>query len=644
MSHDHDHDSPPVGCCDHPRRQGFFSLFAEPILCFVLLMAGWFVSRHGSQNQALSYLALALYGVSYVAGGTQIAWSSLASLFRGRVTIDLLMVSAVVGSAVLGEWIEGGLLLVLFSLSHSLESYILDRTRRAISSLMDLAPDEATLLEDGVERRVPVAELQVGQTVVVGPSERIPVDGEIVVGSSSIDQSPMTGESIPVDKGPGDEVFSGTLNQQGLLQITVSRPATDTMLARMVRRVEQAQSERATSQRFTEWFGERYTWGVLVLTAIAFFGFSQTGLSWGDSFLRAMTVLVVASPCAVVISIPSAILAAVAGAARKGILFKGGVHLENAAGLKTFAFDKTGTLTVGRPQVVAVMTVSGVSEDDLLAKAAAVESHSEHPLARAIREQAVERGLTIPEAIDVTARVGSGIDGTVDGRQVRIQKFREGNATPELEEAIKAHRERGHMVMVVEVDGQPMGALAMTDAVRPSALPALGRLRRLGIEPLTMLTGDHPAVARSLAADLEIQYMAELLPEDKIERLKQLQQQYGSIGMIGDGMNDAPALATADVGYSLGGAGTDVALESADVVLMGENLHRLPDSIELARATQAIIRQNLTIAFFVMGSLLLISLVYPLPLPLAVLGHEGSTLVVILNGLRMFWYRPSGAG
>jgi Cd2+/Zn2+-exporting ATPase len=644
VSHDHDHDSPQAGCCDHSRRQGFFSLFAEPILCFLLLMAGWSIARLGSQNESPSYFAIAFFAAAYVAGGTQIARSSLASLLRGRVTIDLLMVSAVVGSAILGEWLDGGLLLVLFSLSHSLESYILDRTRRAISSLMDLAPDEATLLEDGVERRVPVAELQVGQTVVVGPSERIPVDGEIVVGSSSIDQSPMTGESIPVDKGPGDEVFSGTLNQQGLLQITVSRPATDTMLARMVRRVEQAQSERATSQRFTEWFGERYTWGVLALTALAFIGFSQAGLSWGDSFLRAMTVLVVASPCAVVISIPSAILAAVAGAARKGILFKGGIHLENAAALKTFAFDKTGTLTIGRPKVVAVMTVSGVSEDDLLAKAAAVESHSEHPLARAIREQAVERRLTIPEATVVTARVGSGIDGTVDGRQVRIQKFREGNATVELEEAIKGHRQRGHMVMVVEVDGLPIGAIAMTDAVRPTALSALERLRQLGVEPLTMLTGDHPEVARSLAADLEIQYMAELLPEDKIERLKQLQQQHGPIGMIGDGMNDAPALATADVGYSLGGAGTDVALESADVVLMGENLHRLPDSIELARATQSIIRQNLTIAFFVMGSLLLTSLVYPLPLPLAVLGHEGSTLVVILNGLRMFWYRPSGAG
>ena len=538
----------------------------------------------------------------------------------------------------------GAVLLFLFSLSHALEHFILGRTRGAIASLMKLTPDEAIVVRDGQEQTVSLEQLVVGDRVIVPPSGRIPVDGVVRDGRTAVDQSPMTGESIPVEKQVGDSVLAGTLNQQGLIQVEVTRVGGETTLARMVRLVEQAQSERADSQQFTDWFGQRYTVVVLLGTVVVFL-IGRYG--YQDSFRlavhRAMTALVVASPCAVVISIPAAILSAIASAARGGVLFKGGSHLERTARLRVMAFDKTGTLTIGRPGLTSILTAPGVSELELLAEAAALEEHSEHPLARAVIEAAAAaRGASPFTADAVEAVIGHGVVGTVHGERRRVGKlswFHESGTRIDEELARRAAllQAEGHTLIGVADDAHVLGLLAVSDPMRPTAAIAIQQLRELGLEPLVMLSGDHPAVVARMAGLLGLEGEGRLLPEDKLKRLDALKQ-HGPIGMIGDGMNDAPSLAAADVGFSLGGAGTDVALETADVVLMADDLQRLPYAIALARATQRIIRQNLVIAFGVMIGLLITTFITVLPLPLAVLGHEGSTVLVILNGVRLLWF------
>ena len=559
------------------------------------------------------------------------------------MNIDLLMILAAVGAAALGDWPEGAVLLFLFSLSHALEHFILGRTRGAIASLMKLTPDEAIVVRDGQQQTVSLEQLVVGDRVIVPPSGRIPVDGVVRDGRTAVDQSPMTGESIPVEKQVGDSVLAGTLNQQGLIQVEVTRVGGETTLARMVRLVEQAQSERADSQQFTDWFGQRYTVVVLLGTVVVFL----LGLyGYQDSFrlaaYRAMTALVVASPCAVVISIPAAILSAIASAARGGVLFKGGSHLERTARLRVMAFDKTGTLTIGRPGLTSILTAPGVSELKLLAEAAALEEHSEHPLARAVIEAAAARGASPFTADAVEAVIGHGVVGTVHGERRRVGKlswFHESGTRIDEELARRAAllQAEGHTLIGVADDAHVLGLLAVSDPLRPTAAIAIQQLRELGLAPLVMLSGDHPAVVARMAGLLGLEGEGSLLPEDKLKRLDALKQ-HGPIGMIGDGMNDAPSLAAADVGFSLGGAGTDVALETADVVLMADDLQRLPYAIALARATQRIIRQNLVIAFGVMIGLLITTFITVLPLPLAVLGHEGSTVLVILNGVRLLWF------
>lgn len=593
---------------------------------------------------------LLIYVAAYLAGGWHSFWHAVGDLQRKRINIDLLMIAAALGSASLGHWADGAALLFLFSLSHALESIILGRTRRAISDLMKLTPEEAVRLRDGVEERVPVSILQPGDLVLVHPGERIPADGAVQTGSTSVDESPVNGESIPVDKVEGDHVFAGTLNQQGVVQVTVLRPARQSTLARMVELVERAQSERASTQQFTEWFGERYSILVLAMAGLTCLGgVWLISEPWTASFTRAMTVLVVASPCAVVISIPAAILAGITSAARGGVLFKGGSALERAATLKGLAFDKTGTLTRGRPQVVAVLPANDISEDRLLTVAGALECHSEHPLAKAIVQAAQDRQLPFNPAEQVEAVTGVGVVGRIDGEEFHIGKLTwlqkkheqlHESTVPGLDAAIA----RGQTVVGVVRDGdqpQVLGAFAIADTLRSSARPCLAELRQLGIRELIMLTGDAEPVARELGRVLDLGYQAALLPEDKLRTLRQLRERVGPVGMIGDGMNDAPSLAAADLGFSLGGAGTDVALETADVVILADDLRRLPYAIALARKTQRIIRQNLVLSFGVMLGLLLTTFITYLPLPLAVLGHEGSTILVILNGLRLLWFpRP----
>jgi Cd2+/Zn2+-exporting ATPase len=492
-------------------------------VCLVSALAAWFGQNTGVLSPSV---AVALYVVAYFAGGVDATRRALVELRNGSLNVDLLMVLAAAGAASVGEWPEGATLLFLFSLSNTLESFVLGRTRRAIQGLMKLSPDEATVRradETGTPRemRVPVETLLEGETIIVRPGERIAADGEILAGQSSIDQSAMTGESVPVEKARGDNVFAGTLNGSGVLEVEVTHVAGESTLSRIVRMVEEAQDEKAPAQEFTDWFGSRYTVAVIVAAMLAIsIPTLLLGEAFGTAFYRAMTLLVVASPCAVVISIPAALMAAIAGAARGGVLFKGGAHLEETARLRAIAFDKTGTLTVGRPRLVA-----------------------------------------------------------------------------------------------------------------------LQKLRVLGLEHITMLTGDAESVAAKIAGELGISYRAGLMPGDKLDAVKELHEQYGHVGMAGDGINDAPSLAAADLGISLGGAGTDVALETADVVLMSDDLHHLPYAIALARQTRRIILQNLVFAFGMMALLVAGTFFASLRLPLAVLGHEGSTVLVILNGLRLLTFR-----
>ena len=594
----------------------------------------------GSSGNPLHRFAIWAYIASYLAGGWHATWIALLDLRHGKANIDLLMVIAAVGSAMLGEWWEGAVLLFLFSLSHALEAFILGRTRTAIASLMELAPDEATRIRDGHEELVPVDILMPGDRIIVRPSERIAADGVVREGVSSVDQAIMTGESMPVDKQPGDGVFSGTLNQHGVLTVEVTRTAGETTLARMVKLVEQAQSERATTQQFSTWFGQRYTWVVLGLAAVSYlwFHFGTSAGLW-EAFSRSMTILVVASPCAVVISIPSAILTAITAAARNGVLFKGGLHIERTASLEAMAFDKTGTLTIGKPQLVQAEPARGVSDGELLAWAAAIEAHSEHPLAEAIVRGAQVAASKCRRLSNVRAVVGSGIQGSVNGATVLVGKpewISEvcGVPDPALQ-AIETARSAGQTVMAVAADTRFAGWLAVADTLRDTAAQAVNELREMGLEPLLMLSGDNARVAGHLAGQLNLNYQADLQPGDKFVILKGMMNKQRKTGMIGDGTNDAPALATATVGFTLGGAGSDVALETADVVLMSDDLRRLPYAIRLARRTTHILRQNLCLAFGVMFVLLAASLWTAVPLPQAVFGHEGSTVLVILNGLRL---------
>jgi Cd2+/Zn2+-exporting ATPase len=594
----------------------------------------------GSNSYEPWYVLLA-YAISFIAGGGRTLWEALSDLIHGEVNIDLLMILAAVGAAMLGDWPEGAVLLFLFSLSHALEHLIMGRTRGAITALMKLTPDEATVIRQGQQQTIPVGQLVVGDRIVVRPSERIPADGVVLEGHTVVDQSPMTGESIPVERQVGDPVLAGTMNQHGAIEVEVSRVASETTLARMVDMVESAQSERAVSQQFTEWFGQKYTWIVLVGTAVVYLiGVYVLGDSVHSSFHRAMTALVAASPCAVVISIPSAILSAIASAARGGVLFKGGSHLEQTALLQAMAFDKTGTLTIGQPQLNGIYTAAGVSETELLTVAAGLESLSEHPLARAVTEAARVRGITIPDADDVEAVIGHGVFGLVNGQRRWVGKLSWFEDTgipcdPGLSQQATGLQSIGNTLIGVADEHRVLGILAVSDTLRPTAALAIQELRAMGMKSLRILSGDHQSVVTHIANQLGMEGEGQLLPDQKLQRLAIIKKEIGPVGMIGDGINDAPSLAGASVGFSLGGAGTDVALETADVVLMADDLRRLPYAIALARKSQQIVRQNLILAFGTMATLLLLTFVIVLPLPVAVLGHEGSTVIVILNGLRM---------
>ena len=599
-------------------------------------------------------LSWAGYGVAYVFGGWYGLNGAVETLRHRAVDIDLLMIVAALGALSIGAPFEGAMLLFLFSLSNTLQHYAIGRSRRAIESLVEMRPDEAQVLRDGAEVTVPIDDVAVGDVFVVRPGDRIPLDGVVTSGEGTVDQASLTGESVPVPKERGDEVFGGTINESGSLEIEVTRQAHESAITRLITMVEEAQSEKAPTQRLIDRLEQPYVLGVFALTIAAIAIPLALGNEFTGTFYRAMTLMVAASPCAVIISTPAADLSAIASGGRQGVLFKGGEHVEAAANIDAIAFDKTGTLTQGDTQLTDVVVRDGVvTDDELLSLAAAVQARSEHHLARATVTAAEAESLNVPSGRRFQSVAGKGVradvdDGTVhignrsyfetvlgdapiDGLEPGLERLRTLEA--EGKTSVLVARERGSDVTV-------LGWLAFTDTVRPGATEMIDDLRSLGVEHIVMLTGDNERVAQRIADEVGIdEVQAELLPEEKVATIEDLVGRYENVAMVGDGVNDAPALATATLGIAMGGAGTDVALETADVVLMGDDLSRIPYVLGLGRKTRRTLTVNLAIAFGAIALMVGTILLRGIPLPLAVVGHEGSTVLVSLNGLRLLGYR-----
>ena len=650
-------------------RQWLSPLRAQAI-CVGITFAAMFAGLLTSQTQLPAWLPSLFYLIAYVAGGIFGVQTSVESLRQRRVDVDLLMVLAALGAAVLGAPFEGAMLLFLFSLSNLLQDYALGRTRSAIQALMKLRPDQALLKvgQDAILR--PIESLRIGDHILVRPGERVPLDGVVVEGESTVDESTLTGESMPVAKKAGAPVFAGTINQSGSLEVRVTKLAHESTIARLIKLVEEAQSEKAPTERFLDKFEQIYAMGVIGLTLLlAGMPPLLFGVPFADAAYRAITVMVVASPCALVISTPAAILSAIANGARRGILFKGGAHLEEAARLEVIAFDKTGTLTMGKPAVTDVTIIPLTAfayatasravrrdqENILLALAAAVESKSEHPLARAIVETARHRGLTIPSATNFASTPGQGVRAHVvfmGGMDIAVGSLRyfDGVRLHGLERAMcemeRLQYEGKTAVLVAKLRANTsavvLGVIAVADVLRPSAPQVVERLHRLGIRRVVMLTGDNERVARAVARQAGVdEFHADLLPQDKVAIIKRLRTADGRpchVAMVGDGVNDAPALASASLGIAMGAAGTDVALETADVVLMSDDLRQIAYAIALSRQTRRVVIQNLIFAITVIAVLVAVALGLQLPLPLGVVGHEGSTVIVVLNGLRLLLF------
>ncbi|MBI3957282.1 MAG: cadmium-translocating P-type ATPase [Chloroflexi bacterium] len=637
-------------------------------ITLIALLVGWL---GGSVTGALPGWAVTLAAlVAFGAGGVTGTREAIADALKWELNIDFLMVTAALGAAFIGEWEEGALLLFLFTLSGALEGFAIDRTRKAIEGLVELRPETAWLRRGDDLIETPVDDLQPGDVVIVKPGERLPVDGVVVRGTSTCDQSPITGESVPVYKEPGSDVFSATINGSGALDVRVTKPASESTLSKIIQLVQEAQEDAAPTQRLIDRFSQPYTLTVIGATLLAMlipwlFGNEP----FDDTLYRAMTLLVVASPCALIISTPASILSAIAAAARGGVLFKGGAYLEKAAAIDVLAFDKTGTLTYGRPELTDVRPLNDYSPEDVVRIAAGAESLSEHPIALAILNRARKLELEIDEPQEFRAIAGHGIQAIYRrGDQQEIIYI--GNDKLFMSEAMdlspairmigRSLQKQGKTAMLVvrrstvgdtlgdDRDWEVVGYLAVADTLRENAAESIEALRTAGVSKMAMLTGDNRSVAEAIAKQVGLadeDVYAELLPEQKVEIVRRLAQEY-RVAMVGDGVNDAPALATASVGIAMGAVGTDVALETADIVLMSDDLSRLPFVIGLSRKAEGIVRQNLIFSLGVMLTLILLTIVAPLivpgfrlPLPLGVVGHEGSTLIVVTNGLRMLAVR-----
>lgn len=609
----------------------------------VLLLAGFLLERRNTE----SALAIALYVGGYVFGAFDLVRHTAAGIRKGQFAfnIDLLMLMAALGAAVLGEWAEGAFLLFLFSLAHALEHYALGRARDSIRALADLAPSMANVERGGRIEQVPVAELKPGARVVVKPGERISVDGRIVNGRSAVNQAPITGESVPVDKDEGDDVFAGTVNGEGVLTIETVKAVGDRTLDRVIALVEQAQTQKAATQVFTDRFERVFVPCVLVGTLLVIvvpplFGFRE----WSTSVYRGMALLVASSPCALALGTPATVLAGVAQAARRGVLIKGGMHLENLGTIRAIALDKTGTLTIGRPEVTDVVPAPSVEVGALLRVAAAVERVSQHPLAAAVVRYADANNVQLVPAEGVENVTGRGIRAMVEGGKVEIgnhRLFSDANVAvpPEVIETVTRLQQTGRSVMIARQDQRWLGVLGLADRPREGVRAVLDRLRQVGLQRIVMLTGDHQAVGEAIGKEVGIdEVMGGLLPEDKVTAMQALLDTHDRVAMVGDGVNDAPALAVATVGIAMGAAGTATALETADVALMADDLGRLPFAIGLSRKARGIIRQNLYLSLAVIAVLIVATTTGVFGIGPAVLVHEGSTLLVIGNALRLLTY------
>ncbi|SFX51088.1 Cd2+/Zn2+-exporting ATPase [Thermoactinomyces sp. DSM 45891] len=615
------------------------------LFSLVLLLLGALSSSTFGEKEVLTIL---LYIGSIVIGGWKLFLSGLKNLARLQFDMKVLMTIAILGAAAIGEWSEGATVVILFAISESLERYSMERARKSIRSLMEIAPKQATIRRNGKEITLSVDEIQVGDLMLVKPGQKIPMDGIISLGSSYVNQAPITGESIPVSKDIGDDVFAGTINQEGYLEIQVTKRVKDTTLSKIVHLVEEAQAERAPAQAFVDRFARYYTPAIMLLALlIAVLPPLFVG-GWSEWIYRALALLVVGCPCALVISTPVAIVTAIGNAARHGVLIKGGIHLETAGSIDTIAFDKTGTLTKGTPTVTHFEMLSEAeTKETLLDIAYALEKNSQHPIAAAISRYAQEHGGKVKkQVVAFTSVTGKGVEGRVGETLYRLGKpsyIAESltNALPNpVQQAVEHQQAKGQTVMLLTADLKVLALFAVQDEIRSNSADVIDQLHRVGIRQTVMLTGDNQATAQVIGKQLGIsQIQAELLPEDKLARIQVLRNQGAKVAMVGDGINDAPALATANLGIAMGGAGTDTALETADIALMGDDLQKIPFTIRLSRKALRVIKQNISFAFGL--KLLALLLIIPgyLTLWMAVFADLGGTLLVTANALRLLKVR-----
>lgn len=643
--HDHDHA--------HGGVFGEKSELIFAILSGFLLLSGWLLEIF---TDSPDWISFACYLGAFFFGGFYTVREAIDSVRVRRLEIDSLMIVAAAGAAVLGEWAEGALLLFLFSIGHALEGYAMGKARQAIEALAELAPKTAIVRRDGLEQEIPIEAVQIRDIAIVKPNERIPSDGFVIKGKSGVNQAPVTGESMPVDKEPvkdpelamrspdklksENRVFAGTINGSGALEIQVTKLSKDTTLARVMQMVNEAETQKSPTQRFTDKFERIFVPSVLGLVGLLLLAGFFINEPFSTTFYRAMAVLVAASPCALAIATPSAVLSGVARAGRSGVLIKGGAPLENLGTLNAIAFDKTGTLTEGKPRVTDVIPYEGASEEELLITAVAVEKLSDHPLAEAVIRFGEERlgEKPIPQAQDVESITGFGIKAVLEGRKVMIGKEDLFKLPQALEAILAGLREKGCTAMIVHKEDRFLGVIGLMDVPRESAKAVIKEIHQLGIRKMMMISGDHQRVADAIAKEIGLdEALGNLLPEDKVETIKRLSQT-GKVAMVGDGVNDAPAMANATVGIAMGAAGSDVALETADVALMADDLTKLPFAVALSRKTSGIIRQNVWVSLGVVA-FLIPATISGLGIGPAVALHEGSTLIVAFNALSLLAFQ-----
>lgn len=621
------------------RKKPFWKENANVIVAILLLIVGYDQGERYGDESLLSSVA---YGVAILLGGYELFTKGIKNLFRFQFDMNVLMTIAVIGAAVIGEWGEGATVVILFAISEVLERYSMEKARQSIRSLMDIAPKEALIRRGGTELMAGVDDIQVGDIMIVKPGQKLAMDGVVIKGASTVNQAAITGESIPVSKAIDDEVFAGTLNEEGLLEVRVTKTVEDTTISKIIHLVEEAQAERAPSQAFVDRFAKYYT-PVIMIAAVLLAVIPPliVGGNWGEWIYRGLTLLVVGCPCALVISTPVSIVTAIGNAAKRGVLIKGGIHLEEAGRISAVAFDKTGTLTKGVPQVTDLVFY-GENEHEILKTAAILEKGSQHPLASAILRKAEEVNVDFKaDAEEFSSITGKGVKGRIGGQLYFIgspKLFAELHESTESQTEIRIDelQKQGKTVMVLGTETKVMALIAVADEVRDSSKDVIQHLHELGIKKTIMLTGDNKATAEAIGKKLGIaEVKAELLPQDKLEFIKTLRTQYGNVAMVGDGVNDAPALAASTVGIAMGGAGTDTALETADIALMGDDLSKLPYTMSLSRKTLTIIKQNITFSLGIKVLALLLIVPGWLTLWMAIFADMGATLIVTLNSLRL---------